>query len=317
MLNKETKVLVLGGTGLVGSSLARVFKARGFKNLLHPTRDELDLFASSDVTNFVSKHRPEVVINAAAKVGGIVANNTYRADFILDNLTIQNNVFNASLKSKVGTFLFMGSSCIYPKHATHPIKEDSLLTGVLEETNESYAVAKIAGLKSAENIRRQFGLNYFSLMPTNLYGPGNNFDPQHSHVIPGIISRMYDVIQSGGSKFEVWGSGKARREFLYVDDLADACLFLLEKSMSAKGDWPYFINVGVGEDITIKELVQKIADVMGYDGKFVFNTDYPDGTPRKLLDVSVIRGLGWKHSVLFDDGLKKVVDYFLSLKKGS
>ncbi len=304
-MDTRTRVLILGGTGLVGSSLVRLLTSKKFKNVLYPNRQKLDLLNSRDTTDFFIKNKPEVVINSAGRVGGIHANNTYRAEFILENLTIQNNIFNAALKNQVETFLFMGSSCIYPKYADQPIKEDSLLTSKLEDTNEPYAIAKIAGLKVAENIKRQFGLNFFSVMPTNLYGMNDNFDSEKSHVIPGIIRRMYDTIQSEKSEFEVWGSGKPRREFLCVDDLAEACLFLLHQK-----DLPYFINVGTGKDITIAELAQKIANIMGFKGKLVFNTKYPDGTPRKLLDVSKIHKMGWKHKLSLEDGLKKAIELF-------
>ncbi len=307
-MNTQTKILVLGGTGLVGSSLVRLFNKEKFKNVISPNRKELDLFNGQDVIDFFTKHKPQVVINAAAKVGGINANNTYRADFILQNLNIQNNIFNASLKVNVPKFLFFGSSCIYPKYAEQPIKEESLLTGSLETTNEPYAVAKIAGLKVAENIKRQFGLNFFSVLPTNLYGVNDNFHPENSHVIPGIVHRMHKVIKSGKDTFEIWGSGTVKREFLYVDDLADACLFLLLQK-----DVPQFINIGTGQDITITELTHKIANRMGFKGKFVFNTSYPDGTPRKLLDVSKIHNMGWKHKISLDEGLDKTIRYFQGL----
>lgn len=300
------KTLVLGSRGLVGSAIIRALEAQGERPLA-PIRQELDLLNQQATLSYFEQHRPDVVYLAAAKVGGIQANNTYRADFIFENLQIQNNVFNAAFKTGVKKLLFLGSSCIYPKNCPQPIKEEYLLTAPLEPTNEPYAIAKIAGLKMAESFRKQYGCHYISLMPTNLYGENDNFHPENSHVIPGLIRRMHSVMKEGGTEFEVWGTGTPRREFLYVDDLARACLHV----MNYGGELPDWMNVGTGEDISIAELAQKIADIMGFKGKIIFNKSYPDGTPRKLLDVSRIKSLGWKPEVSLKDGLKKTIDYYL------
>lgn len=305
-MNKDSKVLILGGGGLVGSSLLRVFKKHGYNKTLSPTHKELDLLDQRKVCDFFKEEAPEVVINAAAKVGGIYANDKYRADFIFENLSIQNNLFKASFENKVKDFLFLGSSCIYPRDCEQPIKEEYLLTGVLEKTNEPYAIAKIAGLKTAEAFREQYGLNYFSVMPTNLYGENDNFHPKHSHVIPGLISRMSEAIKNNDQTFEAWGSGNPKREFLYVDDLSEACFFLL----TCEKEIPHWINVGTGVDVTIRELVELIAKEMQFKGDIVFNTKIPDGTPRKLLDVTKIHELGWKHKIDLDDGIKKAIAYY-------
>lgn len=309
-MNLDSKILVLGGRGLVGSALVRNLAKQGYSNLLYPNRDDLDLLSQNDTKEYFEKKKPEIVINAAAKVGGIHANSTYRGDFILENLTIQNNIFSACLKTDTDKLLFLGSSCIYPKNCPQPIKEEYLLTSELEPTNEPYAVAKIAGLKTAENLKRQYGKNFFSVMPTNLYGENDNFHPENSHVIPGLINRMSEVIKNGEKRFEVWGTGTPMREFLYVDDLADACIFLLNHDL----DLPLWINVGTGIDVTIRELAETIGDVMGFDGEIFFNTDYPDGTPRKLLDVSLINELGWKSKTSLREGIIKTVTYFKDSK---
>lgn len=305
-----SKILVLGGRGLVGSALIRELQLRGSKAVLAPTRLELDLLDQVKTLNYFESHKPDQVYMAAAKVGGIQANNTYRADFIFENLQIQNNVFNAAFKTGVKKLLFLGSSCIYPKNCPQPIKEEYLLTAPLEETNEPYAIAKIAGLKTAESFRKQYGCNYFSVMPTNLYGINDNFHPENSHVIPGLIGRMHKTILDEKSEFEVWGTGAPKREFLYVDDLAKACIHI----MNYEGEVPDWMNVGAGEDISIAELAQMIADIMGFKGKIVFNTKYPDGTPRKLLDVSKIKSLGWKPEVSLKEGLKKTIEFYLSTR---
>jgi GDP-L-fucose synthase len=300
-MNKTDKVLVLGGRGMVGSALCRKLRVAGFSAILSPTRSDLNLLSQSETQAYFEANKPAYVFMAAAKVGGIVANNTYRADFILENLEIQNNAFRAALATNVENFLFMGSSCIYPKLAPQPLKESYLLTQELEPTNEPYAIAKIAGLKVAENIRRQYGKNYFSVMPTNLYGENDNYHPINSHVIPGLIRRMESTIKSGDSVFEVWGTGTPLREFLYVDDLAEACVFLMQHSTTM--DMPLWLNVGSGEEISIGSLAQLVADVMGFKGKIVFNTDKPDGTPRKLLDSSEINKLGWHARTRLVDGI--------------
>jgi GDP-L-fucose synthase len=305
-MNKEEKILVLGARGLVGSAIVRELTRQGYTDILDPSREELNLLIQADVQTYMEKHKPEYVIDAAAKVGGIQANNEYRADFISDNLTMQNNIFRASFDIGVKKLLFLGSSCIYPRDAEQPIKEEYLLTGLLEQTNEPYAIAKIAGLKMAESYKKQYGKDFFSVMPTNLYGPGDNFHPEHSHVIPGMIQRMQKAIDSNEDEFVVWGTGEPRREFLYVDDMAEACVFL----MNHDGDLPDFVNLGTGKEITIRELAETLADVMGYQGRLVFDTSKPDGTPRKLLDVSRLAELGWKAKTPLKAGLEKTVAYF-------
>lgn len=307
-MKKDEKILVLGPRGLVGSAIHRVLINEGYTNILAPTREELDLTAKDKTLNYFETHRPQYVFMAAAKVGGIHANNQYRADFIHQNLLIQTSVFDAAFLFDVKKLLFLGSSCIYPKECPQPIKEEYLLTGPLEPTNEPYAIAKIAGLKMAENFKRQYGKNFVSLMPTNLYGVGDNFHAQNSHVIPGLIARMDEVIKKGLPEFKVWGTGKPRREFLYVDDLATACIFV----MNYEGELPYYMNVGCGEDISIGELAQEIADLMGLKVPVTFDTSMPDGTPRKLLDVSKIKALGWSPKISMRDGLKKTIDYYYS-----
>jgi len=306
-VKQDSKILVLGSRGLVGSSIVRELKKQGFENILAPTREHLDLTRQNDVLEYFSIHKPEYVFMAAAKVGGIKANNNYRADFIFDNLRIQNNIFESAFKYPVKKLLFLGSSCIYPKNCLQPIKEEYLLTGELEQTNEPYAIAKIAGLKTVESFRRQYGFNWFSVMPTNLYGPGDNFHPENSHVIPGMIQRMKKVMENGEDVFEVWGSGNPKREFLFVDDLARACLMLIQ----SEKELPYFINVGTGEDVTIKKLAETIANIMGFKGKLVFNTNYPDGTMRKVLDVSKIKALGWSPQISLDKGLKLAIESYI------
>jgi GDP-L-fucose synthase len=313
-MNKSDSVLILGSRGLVGSALCRRLLEKGYTNLLTPPREELDLLDQKSVDSFFREHQVQHVFMAAAKVGGIQANNTFRADFIFENLRIQSNVFRASFETQVEKLLFLGSSCIYPKNCPQPIKEEYLLSSPLEPTNEPYAIAKIAGLKVAENFRRQYGRNFYSVMPTNLYGEGDNFHPEHSHVIPGLITRMKKAMDEGADYFEIWGSGRPRREFLYVDDLADACIFVME---SASDDLPYWINIGTGKDISIAELGQIIADKLGFKGELRFNPSYPDGTLRKVLDTSKINQLGWSPSVSLEDGIDRTIHYYLeNVEKG-
>ncbi|MCF8057860.1 MAG: GDP-L-fucose synthase [Bacteriovoracaceae bacterium] len=305
--SKDSKILVLGGRGMVGSAIVRELKKAGHENILSPPRVELDLKNQEATLEYFSKFKPEFVFNSAGKVGGIIANNTYRADFIFDNLSIQNNVFEACFKFKVKKLLFLGSSCIYPKNCPQPIKEEYLLTSPLEKTNEPYAVAKIAGLKMAESFRRQYGSQFYSVMPTNLYGVNDNFHLENSHVIPGLIARMSQAKREGDKSFKVWGSGNPRREFLYVDDLARACILYMSLS---KVDLPDFVNIGTGEDITIKELALNIKDIVGFEGPIEFDTSIPDGPIQKLLDVSKIRSLGWKPTVTLTEGLERSVQFY-------
>jgi GDP-L-fucose synthase len=306
-MNKNSKILILGSRGLVGSAILRQLKNEEYVNLLRPLREDLDLLDQKNVFDYFEKNKPEYVFMAAAKVGGIKANNEYRADFIYENLTIQNNVFGAAWKNNVTRLIFLGSSCIYPKECPQPIKEEYLLTGPLEPTNEPYAIAKIAGLKTAESFRRQYGCDFFSVMPTNLYGPNDNFHPENSHVIPGLIRRMSEAKDNGDNVFKAWGTGNPRREFLYVDDMANACIHL----MNYEGELPDVINIGTGEDISIKELVYLIKDVVGYEGQIEFDNSKPDGTMRKLLDVSKIKDFGWKAQCSLKNGLEKVYSLFI------
>ncbi len=304
------KILVLGSRGMVGSAILRLLRLEGFSNVINPHREELNLLRQADVESYFEKNKPDYVFLAAAKVGGIMANNTYRADFIFENLQIQQNVFNAAFKMKTPNLLFLGSSCIYPKNAPQPLKEEYLLTSSLEQTNEPYALAKIAGLKTAESFRRQYGLHWISVMPTNLYGINDNYDLNNSHVIPGLIARLHLAIKNNDSKFLIWGTGKPRREFLYVDDMARACLHIMNQGKEV----PDFLNVGSGEDIEIGELAKMIALKMGFKGDLVFDTSKPDGTMRKLLDVSKIKALGWKPEISLDMGLDIAIKAYLSKK---
>ena len=305
-MNNDSKVFVAGHRGLVGSAIVRRLRAQGCTNLIVRTRDELDLRNQSQVDRFFQEHRPEYVFLAAAKVGGIYANSTYPADYIRDNLLIQTNVIDAAYRSNVRKLLFLGSSCIYPKHAPQPMVEECLLTGPLEPTNEWYAVAKIAGLKMCQAYRAQYGFNAISVMPTNLYGPGDNFDLQNSHVLPALIRKMHTAKATGSPVVEVWGTGTPRREFLHVDDLADACVRLMEIY-----DDPMPINVGWGEDITIADLVRLIAEIVGFEGEVRYDTSKPDGTPRKLLDVSRLRALGWSPKISLREGIAQTYRWYV------
>lgn len=305
-MNKNDKILVLGSRGLVGSAILRTLRNQGYENILHPVREELDLLDQKRVLEYFEDNKPDYVFLAAAKVGGIVANNTYRADFIFENLQIQQNIFNAAFNVRTPNLLFLGSSCIYPKNCPQPIKEEYLLTSPLEQTNEPYAIAKIAGLKTAESFRRQYGLHWISVMPTNLYGPNDNFDMNNSHVIPGLIARMHEAIKNGDSEFKIWGTGKPRREFLYVDDMAEACIHVMKLGKDA----PDYLNIGTGEDIEIGELAKLIAEKMGFQGRLVFDPSKPDGTMRKLLDISKILSRGWKPKITLDEGLNRSIKYF-------
>ncbi|NCU02758.1 MAG: GDP-L-fucose synthase [Chitinophagaceae bacterium] len=307
-MEKKDKLYVAGHRGMVGSAIVRKLQKEGFDNLLVRTSAELDLRSQEAVDVFFKEHKPDYVFLAAAKVGGIVANNTYRADFLYENLMIQNNVIHAAYRHSVTKLLFLGSSCIYPKFAEQPIKEDYLLTGTLEPTNEPYAIAKIAGLKMCEAYRSQYGCNFISAMPTNLYGPNDNYDLQNSHVLPALLRKMIVAKRTQQPAVEIWGSGTPRREFLHVDDLADACFFLMQDYDGT--DW---LNIGVGEDVSIKELAELIKDIVGYEGELQFNTSKPDGTPRKLLDVSKLNNRGWKAKIGLREGIERVYEEVKSL----
>lgn len=290
---------------MVGSALHRALSARGFTKLIVRSSNELDLTRQAEVEAFFEAERPEYVFLAAAKVGGIHANNVYRAEFLYLNLMIEANVIHAAWKSGVKKLLFLGSSCIYPKFAPQPLQESSLLTGELEPTNEPYAIAKIAGIKLCESYRDQYGANFISAMPTNLYGPNDNYDPENSHVLPALIRKFHAAKENGDDHVELWGTGTPRREFLHVDDLADACLFLMEHY-----DEKEFVNVGVGEDLPILELAQLIGEIVGYEGEIRLNPNRPDGTPRKLMDVSRLHGLGWKHRIGLREGIAAVYEAY-------
>ncbi|MCO4755750.1 MAG: GDP-L-fucose synthase [Bacteriovoracaceae bacterium] len=305
-MKKEDKILILGSRGLVGSAIVRCLKADGHSNILTPVREELDLMNQEKVMAYFKENRPEYVVLAAARVGGIYANDTYRADFIHENLVIQSNVFGAAHEYPVKRLLFLGSSCIYPKDCPQPMKEEYLLTGPLEPTNEPYAIAKIAGLKTAENFRRQYGEKFYSVMPTNLYGENDNFHKENSHVIPGLIARMTEAMEKGESVFKVWGTGKPKREFLYVDDMARGCIYILKY----EGEVPDLVNVGYGTDVTIADLVEIIKDKMGFEGTLEFDTSKPDGTMQKLLDSQKIRDLGWKPLVSLEEGIEKTIRFY-------
>ena len=305
-MNKDSKIYVAGHRGLVGSAIVRNLEAKGYTNIIYRTHKELDLTNQADVQAFFKEEQPEYVILAAAKVGGIHANNTYPADFIYDNLMIQNNVIKAAHDYKVKKLLFLGSTCIYPKMAPQPIREEYLLTGALEETNEAYAVAKIAGLEMCKFFKRQYGDNFISCMPTNLYGPNDNFDLKSSHVLPALIRKFHEAKVNGSDTVEVWGTGTPLREFIYVDDMADACVFLMENY-----DGEQHVNIGTGEEVSIRELAETVKEVVGFDGELVFNTDMPDGTPRKLTTVDKLHGLGWKHKVSLNAGIKMAYEWFL------
>jgi len=304
-MNRDDSIFVAGHRGMVGSALVRDLRRRGYTNLLLPPRDELDLTRQEEVTSFFARERPKVVLLAAAKVGGIHANDTYGGEFIYQNLVIACQVIEAARLAGTERLLFLGSSCIYPKHAPQPMPEDCLLSSPLEPTNEAYAIAKIAGLKLCQNYRRQYGLLYHSVMPTNLFGPGDNYHPENSHVLPALIRRFHEARASGAGEVVVWGSGKVRREFLHVDDLADACHFLLQTE-----DPPDWINVGTGVDLTIGELAGQVREVVGFEGDLVFDSTKPDGTPRKLLDVSRMSELGWRAKTAFREGLESTYRAF-------
>lgn len=309
MMKKDSRIFVAGHRGLAGSAICRVLKQHGYGNLVLRTHAELDLTDRTAVLHFLEHERPEYVFLAAAKVGGILANDTYPADFIRENLEIETSVIDASYRSGVKRLLFLGSSCIYPKLAPQPIKEEYLLTGPLEPTNRAYALAKIAGIEMCWSYNRQYGTQYLAAMPTNLYGPGDNFDLRGSHVLPALMRKVVEAKRAGETRLTVWGTGKPRREFLYSDDLAEACIHLMslpdtEYDLLISGEQAPLINVGTGEDLTIRELAELVARVLDFDCELIFDTSHQDGTPQKLLDVSRIHALGWKANVSLEDGIR-------------
>ncbi len=302
-MEKQAKIYVAGHRGMVGSAILRGLRERGFDNIIFRKSADLDLRDQTAVADFFRKERPDYVFLAAAKVGGILANNTYRADFLYENLMIQNNVIHSAYKNGVKKLMFLGSSCIYPKLAPQPLVEDALLTGLLEETNEPYAIAKIAGIKMCDAYRAQYGCNFISVMPTNLYGPNDNYDLQNSHVLPALIRKFLTAKKNNDPSVILWGTGSPLREFLHADDLADACLFLMEKFDEAG-----FVNIGTGVDLPIRELAEIVKNTVGFTGEIVLDSTKPDGTPRKLMDVSKLHNLGWQHKIDLKDGIKMVVE---------
>lgn len=323
-MDTHARIYVAGHRGLVGSAIVRNLEAKGYTNILKRTHAELDLTDAAAVDAFFAEHTPEYVFLAAAKVGGIVANNSYPAEFIRDNLAIQTNVIHSAWKHGVTRLMFLGSSCIYPKLAPQPMREDCLLTGPLEPTNRPYALAKIAGIEMCWSYNRQYGTKYLAVMPTNLYGPGDNYHPENSHVIPALLRKFHEAKLRGDSTVTIWGTGTPRREFLYSDDMADACVFLMnladdpyscllgsDESKTSRFE-PPLVNVGVGEDVTIRELAELVGKVVGFAGDLVFDTSKPDGTPRKLMDVSRLNGIGWRASTALQSGLTRAYADFLS-----
>jgi GDP-L-fucose synthase len=308
-MEKSAKIYIAGHRGMVGSGLERKLRKEGFNNIVTRTSSELDLRNQYAVNDFFEKEKPIYVILAAAKVGGIHANNTYRAEFIYDNLMIEANIIHAAFLNKVNKLLFLGSSCIYPKLAPQPLKEEYLLSGYLEPTNQPYAIAKIAGIEMCDSYRAQYGCNFISAMPTNLYGTNDNYHPENSHVLPALIRRIVLAKKNNEPTVTIWGTGTPRREFLHVDDLADACYFLLQ-NYNENG----LVNIGCGIDISIKELAELIASEFGYKGQLIFDTSKPDGTPRKLIDSSKINNLGWRSSIILEDGIKKTIQEFVNSK---
>ena len=307
-MEKESKIYVAGHRGMVGSAIVRKLTSLGYTNLLTRTSAELDLRNQQQVSDFFEVEKPEYVFLAAAKVGGIVANNTYRADFLYENLAIQNNIIHGSYLNKVKKLMFLGSSCIYPKLAPQPLKESYLLSGYLEPTYEPYAIAKIAGIKMCEAYRAQYGCNFISVMPTNLYGTNDNYDLVNSHVLPAMIRKFHEAKEKDASEMTLWGTGSPMREFLHADDLAEACLFLMENYNESE-----LVNIGTGEDVTIENLAALVKQIIGFQGEIVWDTAKPDGTPRKLMDVSKLHGLGWHHKIALEDGIKLAYQDFLKL----
>lgn len=309
-MTTDSKIYVAGHRGLVGSALVRALRAKGFSNLLEKTRKELDLLDQKKVGEFFRKEKPEYVFLAAAKVGGIFANQTQPAEFIYENLTVQTNVIDAAYRHGVKKFLFLGSSCIYPRMAVQPMKEEYLLSGALEPTNRAYATSKIAGIVTCQAYAEEYGANFISVMPTNLYGPNDNFDLEHSHVLPALIRKFCDAKHGGKRKVTLWGTGAPLREFLHVDDLADACIFLMQKY-----DQSDIINIGTGEDISIKALAELIQKITGFRGQVVWDLSKPDGMPRKLLDVTKLHSLGWRHSISLTEGIKRTYEWYVTRTK--
>lgn len=310
-MNISDKIYIAGHRGMVGSAIMRKLIKEGFTNIIAKTSSELDLKQQQSVNDFFEKEKPDYVFVAAAKVGGIMANNTYKAEFLYDNLMIEANIIHASYKNNVKKLLFLGSSCIYPKLAPQPLKEEYLLSGLLEPTNEPYAIAKIAGIKLCEYYREQYGCNYISAMPTNLYGPNDNYDLQTSHVLPALIHKFHLAKKNNAPSVTLWGNGSPKREFLYADDLANACFYLMQNYNEKQ-----FVNIGTGEDLTIHELASLIKNIVGYKGEIIWDRTKPDGTPRKLMDVSKIHSLGWTHEIGLEKGIKKVYEDFLSENVG-
>ncbi len=306
-MNKDSKIYVAGHRGLVGSAILRALEKQGYTNLIYRTSAELDLRNRDAVSAFFKEQHIDYVFLAAAKVGGIAANNDFPADFIRDNLLIQTNVIDSAYVNGVKKLLFLGSTCIYPKYAPQPLKEEYLLTGELEPTNEPYAIAKIAGIKMCESYNRQYGSTFISAMPTNMYGPNDNFDLKTSHVLPALVRKIHEAKENGSATVEIWGTGTPKREFLHSDDLADACIFLMNNYEGNE-----IVNVGVGEDIAIKDLALLIKDIVGFQGELVFNSSVPDGTPRKLVDTTKINGLGWKASIPLEEGIRAVYEDYRS-----
>jgi GDP-L-fucose synthase len=302
-VEKSDKIYIAGHRGMVGSAIWRALEAKGYTNIIGASSKELDLRRQADVEAFFEREKPDVVVLAAAKVGGILANNIYRAEFLYDNLAIQNHVIHSAWKNNVKKLLFLGSSCIYPKMAPQPLKEESLLSGFLEATNEPYAIAKIAGIKMCESFRRQYGCDYIAAMPTNLYGPNDNYDLQNSHVLPALLRKMHTAKMSNAEKVEIWGTGSPMREFLHVDDLADACVFLLDQYSEE-----LFVNVGYGDDISIGDLARLVKGIVGFEGVLEFDSSKPDGTPKKLMDSSRLRSFGWAPKISLEEGIRKTYE---------
>ncbi len=304
-MQKDSRIYIAGITGMVGSAIFRKLTELGYTNIISLPRKNLDLTNQSQVNKFFERYKPEYVFLCAAKVGGIKANNEFKADFIYENIMIQSNIINSAKQFETKKLLFLGSSCIYPKHCQQPIKEEYLLTGELEPTNDAYAIAKIAGIKMCQSFNEQYATNFISVMPTNLYGPNDNYDLNSSHVLPAMIRKFHEAKLEGKDKVEIWGTGTPKREFLYVDDLADACLYLMKNYSGSD-----IINIGTGQDVTIAELAYGVSKVVGYEGKIYFNTEMPDGTPRKLLDVSKLKNLGWEYKTNLKEGIEKTyIDY--------